>query len=383
MIHLRTRHDNILEYDICCFGTRFRESSRLIATPANQKKLEKHVKQMNAELALGVFDYAEHFPESKKLEKYARLRRAKQPGQVAPLFSDYAQQWFERKRHEWKVSYCESLESTLSRYLLPEFGNTIVSDITLAQVQRFRSKLCERINNEGGRCLSNKRINIILVPLISLLYLASEEWDFEYPLKKLKPLREEPSDPRPMTQQQVKSFLSAVQRNWHDYFLVRFHTGMRSCEIHGLQLENIDFEHQLIHIRFNYVRGRLTDVKTPKSRRDIVMTPTVAAALKRTMNSRAPKGNFVFNSQGGKPVTMYEVSNKVWYPTLEKIGIAPRTPYVTRHTAAVLHLAAHENPLFVSRLLGHSSTRMLYDVYAPYVVDAVRNDGSAFERLMQ
>ena len=47
MIHLRTRHDNILEYDICCFGRRFRESSRLIATPANQKKLEKHVKQMN------------------------------------------------------------------------------------------------------------------------------------------------------------------------------------------------------------------------------------------------------------------------------------------------------------------------------------------------
>ncbi len=49
----------------------------------------------------------------------------------------------------------------------------------------------------------------------------------------------------------------------------------------------------------------------------------------------------------------------------------------------MLHLAAHENPLYVSQLLGHSDTRLLFDIYAPYVFDAARHDGSAFSDLMR
>ncbi|WP_187147884.1 hypothetical protein [Halorhodospira halophila] len=48
----------------------------------------------------------------------------------------------------------------------------------------------------------------------------------------------------------------------------------------------------------------------------------------------------------------------------------------------MLHLAAGENPLFVSRLLGHSSTKMLFERYAPFVANALGDDGSAFEAMM-
>jgi len=53
-----------------------------------------------------------------------------------------------------------------------------------------------------------------------------------------------------------------------------------------------------------------------------------------------------------------------------------------RHTPAVLPLAAGENPIFTSRLLGHSSGELLFRRYAPFVPNAVGGDGAAFERMM-
>ncbi len=53
-----------------------------------------------------------------------------------------------------------------------------------------------------------------------------------------------------------------------------------------------------------------------------------------------------------------------------------------RHTAAVTHLVAHENPLYISQLLGHSNTRLLFEIYAPYVFNTARHDGSTFSDVM-
>lgn len=84
-----------------------------------------------------------------------------------------------------------------------------------------------------------------------------------------------------MTLEEVKRFLDYVAPDWYDYFLLRFMTGMRSCEVHELQLKHIDFEHRLINIRQNMVNGDITDVKTPKSRRDLPINDLLLTAIKR------------------------------------------------------------------------------------------------------
>ena len=45
-------------------------------------------------------------------------------------------------------------------------------------------------------------------------------------------------------------------------------------------------------------------------------------------------------------------------------------------------LASGENPEWVARVLGHSSTEMLFKVYSRYIPNLTRMDGSAFERLL-
>jgi integrase len=53
-----------------------------------------------------------------------------------------------------------------------------------------------------------------------------------------------------------------------------------------------------------------------------------------------------------------------------------------RHTAATLWLAAGESPEWIARQLGHTSTEMLFKRYSRFVPNATRQDGSAFESLI-
>jgi integrase len=53
-----------------------------------------------------------------------------------------------------------------------------------------------------------------------------------------------------------------------------------------------------------------------------------------------------------------------------------------RHTCATLWLAAGENPEWIARQLGHTTTEMLFRVYSRYVPNLTRRDGSAFDSLV-
>jgi len=382
MVNLQILKYGYIQFDISFKGARFRETSGMKNTPSNMRKAKVLQKKMNAQINLGTFEYREFFPDSSKNQKFEQLKREKRVSTSSPYFDNYSKQWFDRMKHQWKTTYQKDVECSLRLYLLPFFANMMLADITLGLVQEFRSALCELKNPDGSKRLSNKRINIIVVPLISILYASENEFDIPYPLTRLKPLKEEPSDPHPLNQDEVFRFLKVVPSQWTDYYIVRFYTGMRSCEVHGLKTDCVDFEHNRIMVRRNWVKRELTDVKTPKSRRDIQMTPTVRDALKRALEAMPPGTDFVFTNDKGKPIQTHQISRKVWYPALQIAGLKPRRPYETRHTAAVLHLAAHENPLFVSRLLGHSGTRMLFDVYAPFIPNAINSDGSAFEAMM-
>ena len=45
-------------------------------------------------------------------------------------------------------------------------------------------------------------------------------------------------------------------------------------------------------------------------------------------------------------------------------------------------LASGENPEWIARQMGHTTTEMLFRVYSRFVPNLTRQDGSAFERLL-
>lgn len=92
-------------------------------------------------------------------------------------------------------------------------------------------------------------------------------------------------------------------------------------------------------------------------------------------------GIFVFPTKIGTPLGD-NVTKRVWHPLLRYLGLRVRNPYQKRHTAATLWLASGENLEWIARQMGHANTEMLFRVYSRYVPNLTRNDGSAFERLI-
>ena len=383
MATIRSRSGKLF-VDFRYMGVRCRETTFMTDSPANLKKLEKIMEKMEAEIVLGTFDYAAYFPKSPKAQEMMNLKNKVQSFSTqTPKLSAFSEIWFAEKQVEWRESYKRKVATTLSNYILPYFGEKILDQITKADLLGFRASLAKVTYGKRQESLSVSRINQIMIPLRMILEEASDRYSFANPYRNIKTLREQKPDVMPFTLEEVWKIINNVRQDFRYYYIVRFFTGMRTSEIDALKWKNIDFNRREIRIREALVDGQLGAPKTYGSSRDIPMSNIVYEALWKQYNYTSQRSKFVFCNRQGGPLDYRLVNRRVWHPTLLLLGIAPRRAYQTRHTAATLWLAAGENPEWIARQMGHSTTEMLFRVYSRYVPDITRRDGSAFEQLIQ
>ena len=360
-------------------GVRCREQTLLDNTTANRRRLEKLLEKIEQDISLGIFDYAKIFPNSPRAKKFSK---DSQQLNGTPLFSEFVEEWWQENAFRWKRSGIKNMRSTLDKHLLPEFGLIVINAITKGDILKFRSRLAEL----PGRCsknLSPKRINNILQPLKSILDEAAERFGFISQFRTIKRLPVSKSDVNPLSLSDLMRFLEGVRQDFRYYYTVRFFSGLRTSEIDGLRWKNIDFELGLIYIREAYTYGEMDTTKTPGSVRDVQMSSMLRDALLKQRQITIGISEFVFCNRNGKPLDQANISKRIWYPTLKRLGMEKRKPYQTRHTAATLWLAAGENPEWVAHQLGHASSQMLFQTYSRYIPNATRQDGSALETLIK
>ncbi|GLR62573.1 Arm DNA-binding domain-containing protein [Marinospirillum insulare] len=372
-----------LVIDFRYLGMRCREQTVLPDTPANRKQLNELANKMEAEITLGIFDYAKYFPKSKRLEEVAELRDRKIAATSrCPNFSAFSEVWYEEKKIEWKTTYQRKVTTTLNKYLKPHFGGQVVKKITKSDLLDFRASLA-KVQFENQKCLSASRINQIMIPLRMILEESAERYGFETPYKNIRNLKEVKTVVHPLSLTDVWRFINSVRMDFRNYYIVRFFTGMRTSEIDGLRWRNVDLDKRLIRVVEALVDGKTETTKTTSSVRNIHISDRVFEALQHQYQLSARHSEYVFCDSKGGPLNYRNVNRRVWHPTLMILGLEPRRAYETRHTAATLWLAAGENPEWIARQLGHSNTEMLFRVYSHYVPDLTRRDGSAFEALLQ
>ncbi len=391
---VRKREGNgLLFFDFRYRNFRCREQSALPDTTANRKNMEKMLAKIESEITTGTFDYTRYFPNSLMI---AKLNSQKVESTVStiqrqsalvielpttPLFKDFAEEWYLENEIGWKRSYRATLRITFNKYLLPIFGEKEVSRITKGDILKFRSTLA-KVQNGTKEGLSHDRINHIMSPLRMILNEAADRYKFSTPNVGIKQLKVPRSDIDPFNLNEVNLFLANIRADFRNYYIVRFYTGMRTAEVDGLQWKYVDFEKGLISIRETLVNRFVETAKTIESARDIVMSRPVFDAMWAQRELSKSNDVLVFSTRNGLPLDRRNVMNRVWYPALRRLGLKKRKPYQTRHTTATLWLAAGENPEWIARQMGHSTTRMLFTVYSRYIPNLTRMDGSAFERLL-
>ncbi|WP_431474551.1 DUF3596 domain-containing protein [Marinobacter sp. KM021] len=371
-----------LFFDFQFRGKRCREQTALDNTPINRKKLQAILKRIEAEITLGTFEYHKYFPNSPRAQEFTRqaeLQRSREAHDT-PLFSEFCETWMDEMRVQWRKSHITTIEGTLKNYLIPEFGEKEVGHITRQEILSFRASLA-KVQTRSKKPLSASRINRIMTPLRMILGEAANRFEFTSPFQGIKSLKVPRSDVEPFSLEEVRLILATVRADFRNYYTVRFFTGLRTGEIDGLQWDCVDFQRRQILVRQALVNGEIEQTKTDGSYRHIEMPQLVYDALK---DQRKATGNntFVFCNGAGNPLEHNNVTKRVWYPLLSHLGLRKRRPYQTRHTAATLWLAAGENPEWIARQMGHTTTEMLFRVYSRYVPNLTRRDGSAFERLL-
>lgn len=383
MASIRSRRGKLF-VDFRYMNMRCRETTNLSDTPANRKKLAKIIEKMEAEITLGIFDYAAYFPKSERAQEMTELAdRAEACISRNPTFRQFSEIFYEERKIEWRPSYRQKTQIILNKYLLPEFGGKAVHAIKKPDLLTFRSSLAKvRYGKDGQSSLSVARINQIMILLRMILEEASDRHEFEMPYKNIKNLKQARPDVNPFTLAEVWLFLKHVRADYKPYYTIRFFTGMRTSEIDGLKWDCINFDRREISIRGALVNGEMGPTKTLGSQRDIAISQLVYDALLEQKARTYGKSEFVFCNSQGNPMEYRNVNRRVWKPTLALLGLKHRRAYQTRHTAATLWLAAGENPEWIARQMGHSSTEMLFRVYSRYVPDITRQDGSAMDNLL-
>lgn len=384
-IRVRKETETLL-FDFFYKGFRCREQTLLDDTPKNRSKLETFMAQIDREIKQGTFQYEKYFPDSNNLERVSEkpiVERNVRPSRSvkSPLFKEFSDEWFLENEVAWKISYQETVRGTLDKHLIPQFGEKEVSCITKGEILKFRSSLA-KVQNGKKTGLSPDRINHIMTPLRMILNDAAERFHFSTPWVGIKSLKVPKTDVDPFTLEEVQLFLSKVRADYRDYYIIRIFSAMRTGEVDGLQWKYVDFDRRQILIRKTIVQSRVETPKTAGSIRTIQMSAQVYDALKRQWEISGHLESFVFCNRKGKKLNHSNITKRIWYPTLKYLGLKRRRPYQTRHTMATLWLAAGENPEWIARQMGHTTTEMLFTVYSRFVPNLTRKDGSAFENLL-
>jgi integrase len=190
----------LLFFDFRFQGKRCREYTALKDSTTNRKQLQKLLDRIDAEIVEGSFEYRRYFRNSKNASKFdvasvsmptpAIIEARTDP--PTPLFSDFAEVWYQEKEVEWRRSHKATIRNELDRSLIPEFGDREVGQISKADVLAFRAKLGKVTARGKQTQLSTARINKMMNPLRQILNEAADRFDFRTPFDHIKQLKVTP-----------------------------------------------------------------------------------------------------------------------------------------------------------------------------------------------
>ena len=386
-----------LYFDFVYRGQRCREQTALEDTPANRKRVGAVMKRLDAEITAGVFNYRANFPNSPiaaRLEAggayvesgngaIVKSHMAESTHDNSPSFADFSETWLGENEVRWRRTTRGLRRDMIRSHLLPKFGEKRVGQVTRAELLEFRAELAKRRGKQPGTLISPKTVNEVMGVLSNIFDEAADRYEFVSPAQRIKRLKVPRKDIQPFSLDQAIGIIDAARADYRHYFVTRFFTGMRSGEVHGLKWNFVDFERRQILVRETFTHGEQDGTKTDGSMREIAMGDRVFNALKAQRELTGHLGDYVFSSRNGMPIDLANFVSRVWNPLLDHLALKRRRPYQMRHTAATLWLASGENPEWIARQLGHSTTEMLFRVYSRYVPNLTRRDGSAFESMLR
>ena len=306
-------------------------------------------------------------------------------GQItaAVKFETFAEQWFEEyaKVNLRPTSYARMKQ--LTKRVYPAIGHKRLDKITARDIQKFITDMLTNGRNlNNGKPLSRKTA-VHHLSFISDVFSYAVRMGMlcDNPCRRVFVPKQEQEEKQIYTIEQVKILyenLKSEPMKYQAYLLLSIYSGYRRSEILGLEWKDIDFEHDLIHVRrtsqYTSEKGIYTDTtKTRKSKRVSKMPASIMNLLRqfkadqneeaRRLGTKWEDYDRLFTKWNGAPMnpqTPFE-----WLKGYcERIGIPFRNIHSLRHLHASLLIFEGVDVVAVSEDMGHSVVGTTLNLYS-------------------
>lgn len=337
-------------------------------TKANVQFAQRLAATIHAEIQIGAFDYARHFPDSPRVPK-----EAPSPEQT---FGTLADQWLQSKGKLAPAT--KDQYATAVRFWKRLLGaDTAVASLGHKEIEAKVG---------GFQWPSAKTHNNYMIALRGIMA-------FEYrgaralmnPASGIENMVQVKKIPDPLTKAERDRVLEDIRQRYdprvYAYYLWMFFTGMRPEETIALRWSDIDEQAGTVRVqRVRTFKGSERDGSKTHAERDVDLVPQAVEALRIMKGYTMMK---TIDREGDEDTTCDIFENPVtgkpwhdersqrdhyWKPSLRRLGIRARRAYCTRHTYCTVALMGRVPPSYIAEQAGHS-VLMLMTTYAKWMPD--------------
>jgi integrase len=173
-----------------------------------------------------------------------------------------------------------------------------------------------------------------------------------------------------LSREQLLHFLDTVRGTKYEaVFLLMALCALRIGEALAVRFQDVDFDKATLQVRRTLWQGRVSEPKTPASRRTLVIPQRALQALVRLRDDTERGTGYIAATSSGLPCNYSNFYTRHWKPAVRAAGLPDTlTPHALRHGAASLLLNEGVAITVTSRYLGHANPGITMKVYA-HVLD--------------
>ncbi len=298
------------------------------------------------------------------------------------LMAHVAKEWLKTQERLLKKNTLARYHDDLNRYILPEFGERYIDDITRDEAGRFGMRLYISGGINGQGCGPNTVSGILSVMRLVFKYARDVHGAYVANLENIV---------MPKDEERLRVFTEGEQKVIEEFLLenltpsnlgiyICLNTGIRLGEVCALQWKNVLSADRLLDICSTMVRVRTLDnpnhktkveITPPKTRCSVRSIPIPDDLFELMMRMRRTAESFLLTGKEGVFVEPRTMENR-FRAILQDCGIDHANFHTTRHTFATRWVEAGGDVKSLSRILGHSSVQMTMNRYVHPTIDQMR-----------
>ncbi|MTI12822.1 Arm DNA-binding domain-containing protein [Sansalvadorimonas verongulae] len=362
-------------------GVRCRERLALPITKSNIKYASGLRASILHDIAVGIFNYSSHFPDSKTAQRLGIITDKLK----SVTFDEAAKEYKEIKKADWGIQ-TRSTKGLALDAIGSFFGpKTIIASLTATDIKMFRTHSFETV----APSTTNDRLSV----LKGLLEFCESSHYTERQLsQECQKVKRSKKHPDPFSLEEYNRLIDspAVRPELKTFITLGAYTGLRTQELCALAWEDVDFENNRLHVRRAIIQGKkFKGTKTGEDRKVILQPPALAALKKHlSVTGAFPREDIKVSTVGrdfymdsvrpvfrisqnrirtGSPWRQPKDLSVNWRSLMKKTGVRYRNIYQLRHTFACWNLTAHGNIAFIAKQMGHADYSMLVKIYGRWM----------------